>query len=349
MRRTAQAAATPIGASQGLDRRAQRLAGGAGLSTAPACAPGHAVAGPAIVNEQTTTILVGAGDRLDVDAAANFNITIATGACMTALDPISLALVQNRLDHIAQQMGWVMIRTSRSPIFNQSHDFSCFITDAAGTLVSQADGIPIHTGGGGFAVRALLKAFAGRIDPDDVFLLNDPYVAGGNHLPDWVIARPVFAGGAAGRLRLQPRAPVRHRRRRRRHLQPAGDRDLPRGHPPAGAEADRARRGARRPLAAADDQHALPGAARRRPARDARLDADRRASRSRSSSTISASTPRSRYFEGILDHADRRLRAALAALPDGVYRARGSVRQRLLRAMSTFRSRVALDQVKATA
>ena len=114
---------------------------------------------------------------------------------MTALDPIALALVQNRLDHIAQQMGWVMIRTSRSPIFNQSHDFSCFITDAAGTLVSQADGIPIHTGGGGFAVRALLKAFAGRIDPDDVFLLNDPYVAGGNHLPDWVIARPVFAGG----------------------------------------------------------------------------------------------------------------------------------------------------------
>jgi hypothetical protein len=33
--------------------------------------------GPAIVNEQTTTILVGAGDRLEVDAAANFNIAIA--------------------------------------------------------------------------------------------------------------------------------------------------------------------------------------------------------------------------------------------------------------------------------
>jgi N-methylhydantoinase A len=40
-------------------------------------APGHAVMGPAIVNEQTTTILVGAGDRLEVDAAANFNIAIA--------------------------------------------------------------------------------------------------------------------------------------------------------------------------------------------------------------------------------------------------------------------------------
>lgn len=110
-------------------------------------------------------------------------------------DPVTLALVQNRLDHIAQQMGWVMVRTSRSPIFNQSHDFSCFITAGDGTLISQADGIPIHTGGGGFAVRAILRSFANNICDGDVFLLNDPYIAGGNHLPDWVIARPVFAAG----------------------------------------------------------------------------------------------------------------------------------------------------------
>ena len=108
------------------------------------------------------------------------------------LDPVTLALFQNRLDYIARQMGWVMTRTARSPIFNQSHDFSCFIADRAGQLVSQADGIPIHTGGGGFAVRALLAAFGSELDPGDVYLLSDPYVAGGNHLPDWVIARPVF-------------------------------------------------------------------------------------------------------------------------------------------------------------
>lgn len=113
-----------------------------------------------------------------------------------SLDPVALALFQNRLDFVAQQMGWVMTRTARSPIFSQSHDFSCFITDGAGRLVSQADGIPIHTGGGGFAVRAILDAFDGEIAADDVYLLNDPYAAGGNHLPDWVIARPVFVGGA---------------------------------------------------------------------------------------------------------------------------------------------------------
>ena len=108
------------------------------------------------------------------------------------VDPIVLALIQNRLDQIAVNMGWVMIRSARSPIFNQSHDFSCFITDNLGNLISQADGIPIHTGGGGIAIRSLLKKFSTKIYRGDIFLLNDPYVAGGNHLPDYVIARPVF-------------------------------------------------------------------------------------------------------------------------------------------------------------
>ncbi len=111
------------------------------------------------------------------------------------LDPVTLTLVQNRLDHISLQMGWVMTRTARSPIFSQAHDFSCFITDPAGYILSQADGLPIHTGGGGFAVRALLDSFSDDIGEGDAFVLNDPYVAGGNHLPDWVISRPVFADG----------------------------------------------------------------------------------------------------------------------------------------------------------
>lgn len=110
------------------------------------------------------------------------------------LDPITLAIIQNRLDFISRQMGRVMIRTSRSPIFNQSHDFSCFISDADGQLISQADGIPIHTGSGGFAVEAIRHQYGGDIHRGDVFLLNDPYEAGGNHLPDWLIAWPVFEG-----------------------------------------------------------------------------------------------------------------------------------------------------------
>ncbi len=176
---------------------------------------GDSVTGPAVIEELTTTVLLGPGDRLIVDAAGNFMIDVepevgssrsvqstadAQPCQATAVapkserDPVTLALMQNRLDQISKHMGWVMTRTARSPIFSQSHDFSCYITDPLGTLIANADGIPIHTGGGGFAVRALLRDFAGRINPQDVFILSDPYVAGGNHLPDWVIARPIFVG-----------------------------------------------------------------------------------------------------------------------------------------------------------
>ena len=169
---------------------------------------GHAINGPALIEEHTTTVLLGPGDQLGVDVTGNFMIQVAVEAARdtaaTAVkqpaegrDPVILALMQNRLDQISKHMGWVMTRTARSPIFSQSHDFSCYVTDPDGTLVANADGIPIHTGGGGFAVRALLRDFGGRINPEDVFILSDPYVAGGNHLPDWVIARPIFVGEPA--------------------------------------------------------------------------------------------------------------------------------------------------------
>lgn len=109
-------------------------------------------------------------------------------------DPVLLAIVQKQLDHITRQMGAVMTRTARSPIFSESHDFSCFLGTVDGTVVAQADGLPIHSGGGGFAMRAVLEKQAGKIAEGDVFLLSDPYVAGGNHLPDWTMIRPVFVG-----------------------------------------------------------------------------------------------------------------------------------------------------------
>ncbi len=239
---------------------------------------------------------------------------------MTTLDPISLALVQNRLDHVARQMGWVMIRTSRSPIFNQSHDFSCFVTDAEGTLVSQADGIPIHTGGGGFAVRALLKAFGGRIFENDVFLLNDPYVAGGNHLPDWVIARPVFVegtlvaftcnrahqsdigGGAAGTYNPQA-TEIFHEGIRLPALK-LYDRGVVRDDLWQLLMIN-----TRTPHLLDGDLRAMVGSTR--------IGAEEVAATVRDLGIDSALA----HFRGILDHADRRLRQAMREVPDGVYSA----------------------------
>ena len=122
-------------------------------------------------------------------------MTALAGESSPELDPITLALIQNRFDDIARHMGWVMMRTARSPFFSDCHDFACFLTDARAELISQSDGIPIQAGCGGFIVEAVLESFPDEIEDGDVFLANDPYVAGGNHLPDWVAIRPVFVEG----------------------------------------------------------------------------------------------------------------------------------------------------------
>ncbi|MFN8926971.1 MAG: hydantoinase B/oxoprolinase family protein [Rhodospirillales bacterium] len=233
------------------------------------------------------------------------------------IDPVVLALTQNRLDHISQQMGWVMVRTARSPIF-QSHDFSCFVTTADGLLISQADGCPVHTGSGGFAVRGLLRAFGDDVHPEDAFLLNDPYLAGGNHLPDWVIARPVFVdgrlvaftcnrahqsdigGGAAGTY--NPLATeIFHEGIR-----------LP---PLRVVEGGRVRTdvwnlllaNTRTPDLLDGDLRAMLGSTR--------IGAERGEALATELGREEARV----YIDGVLDHAERRMRAEIAALPDGVY------------------------------
>ncbi|MCY4498837.1 MAG: hydantoinase B/oxoprolinase family protein, partial [Rhodospirillaceae bacterium] len=123
------------------------------------------------------------------------NALAAEPAADAGVDPVTLALTQGLFDDTCRHMGWIMTRTACSPILTDSHDFSCFITDREGTLLSQSDGIPIHTGGGGFTVAAVLRVFGDRISEGDVFVSSDPYAAGGNHPPDWVISRPIIVDG----------------------------------------------------------------------------------------------------------------------------------------------------------
>jgi N-methylhydantoinase B len=109
-------------------------------------------------------------------------------------DPITVAVLQNRLNAIAEEMGEAMLRTAYSQILNSSRDFSIALIDAQCRLVAQADHIPVHVGAMPWAVRALVEVFPAP-RPGDVFLLNDPY-RGGSHLPDLTVFVPVFDGAA---------------------------------------------------------------------------------------------------------------------------------------------------------
>ena len=305
--------------------------------------PGASIAGPAVIEEHTTTVLLGPCDRLAVDATGNFMIEVAghggaksgvrspNGALSSAprapaghkaRDPVILALMQNRLDQISRHMGWVMTRTARSPIFSQSHDFSCYVTNPGGILVANADGIPIHTGGGGFAVRALLRDFAGRINPKDVFILSDPYVAGGNHLPDWVIARPIFVG-SKGEERLAGFCC------NRAHQSDIGG-GLAGTYNPEATEIWH--EGIRLPVMKLIDRGELRDDLWKLLLINSRtaelLDGDLRAmlgSTEVGAQRVTALVEElglTSYFEhlaGVLDHADARMRSAVLALPDGIY------------------------------
>ena len=112
----------------------------------------------------------------------------------SAPDPITIAVVQNRLVAIVEEMGEAMLRTAYSQILNSSRDFSIALTDARARLIAQADHIPVHVGAMPWAVRAVIDAFGADVAEGDVFLLNDPY-HGGSHLPDVTAFVPVFAGG----------------------------------------------------------------------------------------------------------------------------------------------------------
>jgi N-methylhydantoinase B len=109
-------------------------------------------------------------------------------------DPITIAVLQNRLNAIAEEMGEAMLRTAYSQILNSSRDFSIALIDARCRLIAQADHIPVHVGAMSWAAKAVSARFPSPA-PNDVYLLNDPY-RGGSHLPDLTIFVPVFAGDA---------------------------------------------------------------------------------------------------------------------------------------------------------
>ena len=110
------------------------------------------------------------------------------------VDPILLEVFRNAFESAADQMALILMRTAHSPIVRDAMDFSTAICDAGGRNLAQGLTTPMHLGSFYDAMRHLIGQYAGRIEPDDVFIANDPYLASGQHLPDIYVVRPIFAG-----------------------------------------------------------------------------------------------------------------------------------------------------------
>lgn len=118
---------------------------------------------------------------------------------MTSLsnDPITLEIIQNSLQSIADEMFAAMKKTAMSSIIYEVLDMGTGIMDGKGELASSGAGIPAFIGVLDKAVKVIIAKFdkPGDIEPGDVFATNDPYYGGVTHLNDIVVAMPVFAEG----------------------------------------------------------------------------------------------------------------------------------------------------------
>ena len=111
------------------------------------------------------------------------------------IDPVSLTVVDNYLTSCCRDMGVTMMTTAYSPIFNESLDFSCVIFDPRGNLLAQAEFCPSQIGTIKFTVEWTIEELGlDAFEEGDVVIHNDPY-RGSGHVPEHMLLKPVFWDG----------------------------------------------------------------------------------------------------------------------------------------------------------
>ena len=231
------------------------------------------------------------------------------GEAMSAgpgLDPVTLQVLAGGMHAACEEMGAVLIRSAFSPNITERRDCSTALFDARGELVMQAEHIPVHLGSMPDAVAVIASE---RHREGELWILNDPY-RGGTHLPDVTLISPAFVGGEL----------VGFAASRAHHADIGGD-------TPAGMPVDSTRleqEGVVIPPTRVDDEalRELAGRMRNPPQRLADLRAQRAANltgirRLRELAERDGLPALRAGMDEILAYAERRTRAALAALPDG--------------------------------
>lgn len=113
------------------------------------------------------------------------------------IDPITIEVIGSALSSIVEEMGEALIRASYSTNIKERRDCSTALFDVDGKTLCQAEHIPMHLGSFLELIPHIMKRHpVAEMRPGDVFCGNDAYEGGGTHLPDIVLAEPVFVEGA---------------------------------------------------------------------------------------------------------------------------------------------------------
>jgi N-methylhydantoinase B len=232
---------------------------------------------------------------------------------VTSPDPVTVEVIGSALGSIVEEMGEALVRASFSTNIKERRDCSTALFDREGRTLCQAEHIPVHLGSFLDLIPEILKRHdVAEMRPGDVFIGNDAYAGGGTHLPDIVLAEPVFVGGmiAAWCVNLAHHADFADRGNA--HIFQEGLRIPPVRLYRAGAleqdVLDLILLNCQVPRERLSDLRAQMAANRLGVARVQALCA-----RYGTGTVLAAG-------EALMDYAERRMRTGIAAIPDGVYR-----------------------------
>ncbi|HMF48806.1 MAG TPA: hydantoinase B/oxoprolinase family protein [Candidatus Saccharimonadales bacterium] len=97
---------------------------------------------------------------------------------ISTIDPITFEVLSHRLHQITREMGITLERTGGTVTTTQQHDYNASLYRPGGEIMAAGETYGQHVVCAGFAVKRILERFdKDEICPDDMFLLNDPYLA----------------------------------------------------------------------------------------------------------------------------------------------------------------------------
>ena len=105
-------------------------------------------------------------------------------------DPILVEVMKHELAAVAEEMAIAVSKTGRSAMVKIG-DFAAAICDGQGRLIGPGYAAPFQLAIFMEVMASVVEKWGGQLKPGDILLVNDPY-AGMGHLPDVAIVAPVF-------------------------------------------------------------------------------------------------------------------------------------------------------------
>ncbi len=108
-------------------------------------------------------------------------------------DPVTLEILWRRLVSIVDEADAAVARTAFSSLLRDAHDYTCMFTDHTGRELAQGTlATPGQSGAMALGIKNLVRSLPeGSFQPGDVYITNDPWALAG-HLNDVCVLSPIF-------------------------------------------------------------------------------------------------------------------------------------------------------------